>query len=137
MKKPIAILTALFILIAGMRLSMATHVCGGEVAAVKWSFSGETASCGMETDCNDGTTTRIATDCCHDHIASFSVDNQYKTPSVQIVHPAGGYADISLFPVSYLRFSAELFSTLAEYTSPPDTGPIDDVDLARICTLRI
>jgi len=41
MKKLLSILFAGMLLLSGMHMSMATHLCGGELAAVKWSFSGE------------------------------------------------------------------------------------------------
>lgn len=137
MKKTVAILTALFILIAGMHLSVATHLCGGEVAEVKWSFSGETGGCGMERGRDVDTSTHITSDCCHDHVASFTVDNQYKTPTNQISQTVGEFAHSSLLPASYLRFPVEPFSSIAKLPSSLDIGQIVDVDLAHICTLRI
>lgn len=78
MKRILAILFASLILVSGMHFTVASHRCCGELAGVKYSFTGARASCGMEEDqstpAQNGT---IRTDCCKDYLTSFAVDNHY------------------------------------------------------------
>ena len=45
MKKLFSILFAAMILLSGMHLSLATHLCGGEISAVKLSFAIDRVFC--------------------------------------------------------------------------------------------
>jgi hypothetical protein len=89
MKKLLAISFAFFIVLSGMHLSIATHFCGGEVADVKWSFFGKKATCGMEkTQQTCLAHHKIKSNCCHNIIAFYSVDNNYSPSSIQITSDA-------------------------------------------------
>jgi hypothetical protein len=48
MKKVFSISMAVLVLLSMLHLTVATHYCGGEIAASKISLSGKLASCGME-----------------------------------------------------------------------------------------
>jgi hypothetical protein len=48
MKRIFPILFSLLGFLSGMHISLATHYCQGKIAATKFSFYGEKASCGME-----------------------------------------------------------------------------------------
>jgi uncharacterized protein YxeA len=48
MKKIFSILFAVMVVLSGMHISISTHICGGEIAAVKLSVSAVKATCGME-----------------------------------------------------------------------------------------
>ena len=75
MKKVVSIILSLFLLVSGLHLTLATHICGGEVAAVKWSVAQESASCGMKPlSCEASNATHLKSNCCQDEIRSFSVD---------------------------------------------------------------
>ena len=50
MKKFISISLTFLLLAALFHFSIATHYCGGTIAATKISLSGKLASCGMEND---------------------------------------------------------------------------------------
>ena len=85
MKKGVSILLVLLLLATMIHLSIATHYCGGIIAAVKFSFSGEPATCGMECQGNEQphTGTIMTTHCCYDVLTSASTDNIY-TPSYSV-----------------------------------------------------
>ncbi len=138
MKKAVSILFAALILISGMHLSIATHICGGEVAAVKWSFSSKKADCGMETSksgcpAHNG----IASNCCHNQIAYFTVDNNYKPSTFQVKDVVKKVSQVFAVPVNV--FSTSLIYPVSSYAnvSPPDKSIANAVSLADICVFRI
>jgi len=89
MKKLLSILFATMILLSGMHLSLATHICGGEIADVKLSFADEKASCGMEMSKPQASSEKnISTEsCCKDEISDYVVDNNYNPSSLQVNEP--------------------------------------------------
>jgi len=136
MKKTFSILFVLLILVSGMHLTMATHICGGEVAAVKWSFSHEKAGCGMEST-NQSCSAIITTDCCHDQLDAFTIDSNYSPTSYQLTK-----INQLLLQVFYVPANLEfLFSkySFPTYTNilPPGTSRTRAVYLADICVFLI
>jgi hypothetical protein len=138
MRKLLSIVVVGLILVSGMHLSMATHFCGGKVAAIKWSFTGQFATCGMEACDHSGSNHEYySTDCCKNLISFFSVDQNYTPSSFQILEVT---KSSNPFPVCNIeRISDKL---LHSYTIFTDTGPPDEkiarsVELAYICVLRI
>ncbi|MHB9141190.1 MAG: HYC_CC_PP family protein, partial [Paludibacter sp.] len=78
MKKLFSILFAALILLSGMHLTLATHLCGGEVSAVKLSFIHEKASCGMCEEQTATANTAVSTEgCCKDEMSFYAVDSNY------------------------------------------------------------
>jgi hypothetical protein len=73
MKKVLSISLVLLMLTAMLHLSVATHYCGGKIAASKISLSGELASCGMEGEGKEIPLpeTNLFAHCCDD-IVTFS-----------------------------------------------------------------
>ena len=138
MKKVFSILVALLILLSGLHLTLATHICGGQVAAVKIFFSGEKATCGMENpmqSCPEHN--RIASNCCHDKIAYFTVDNNYNASTFQVLDVVKKISQVFTFPVNI--FSASLIYPITSdaNVSPPDKKIANAVSLADICVFRI
>jgi hypothetical protein len=137
MKKIFSISFAFLILLAGTNFSIATHICGGKVAAVKWSFSGEKATCGMEnskSDCSDHNT--IASNCCHNEVTVYSVDNNYNPSSFQLKEIKKKVLQVFSVPVSF-SFNAITTNFLRTDTSPPGNLLTNAVNLADICVFRI
>jgi hypothetical protein len=138
MKKLFSIFFAFLILLSGMHFSIATHFCGGKIAEVKWSFSEKKASCGMENSdqaCSnhDG----FASNCCHNKIAIYSIDDNYNPSSYQTLEIAKNllkvffiFKNISLYSIA----SSNCFYT---YISPHDNLLTSAVSLANICVFRI
>ena len=85
MKKVLSIVFAMLILFSGMHISVASHFCGGEIAAVKWSVTGEKATCGMEkaqTACP--LHQAITSGCCKDEVTVYKIDNNYSPSDFQL-----------------------------------------------------
>jgi hypothetical protein len=138
MKKLFAISFAFLILLSGMHLSIATHICGGEVAAVKWSFSGEKATCGMEgakqkCPSHNG----IASNCCQNQIIVYSVDNNYNPSSLQIKEVTKNLLQVFDIPVSISLNSFIASSSIRNNVIPPNIVLTSAVSLADICIFRI
>ena len=136
MKKVFSIVFALLILFSGMHLTLATHICGGEVAAIKLSCTGERASCGMETNNSDASSSNsIHSNCCHDKIASYSVDKNYNPSTCQLKQ-----CTLSLIQANYIPVSLTQNSKLKTQNStvfPPGNLLATNVSLSNICVFRI
>lgn len=138
MKKILSILFALVILLSGMHLSIAKHFCGGELAEVKWSFSGAKATCGMESDDNTcPNQSGISSNCCRNEVSVYAVDGSFSLSSFQFKAVTQQLSQIFVNPGSLLfRATASSFSS---HTSaiPPDNIVVSAVNLAAICVFRI
>ena len=138
MRKVLSIVIIGLILVSGMNLSLATHLCGGKVAAVKWSFTGRFATCNMEEcDHSNSNHENYSTDCCKNLISFFSVDQNYTPSAFQIQDLAKSTIHCHVcytkqFPDN-LPHSYSIFTD----TSPPDEIIARSVDLAELCVLRI
>ena len=121
-----------------MHVSLATHICGGNLAAVKLSFTGEKATCGMENSTsNTSTQNAFTSDCCQNHVTSYLVDDNYNPTSFQ-------FQDFSknLDKVFATTSNTNLFSIISSrkiYTnvSPPGVLLANNVSLSDICVYRI
>lgn len=138
MKRIFSILFAVLILISGMHLSIATHICGGEVADVKWSFTGEKATCGMESD-EQSTSSEplIASNCCQNEISILAVDNNYNPSSIQIKEITKSLLQVCNVPVSMTLPSCAASTLFSTIIGPPDNLLASAVSLPNICTFRI
>lgn len=138
MKKVLSILFALLILFSGMHFSIATHICRGEIAAVKLSFAAEKANCGMEqTENNCLLHEVIKSNCCHNLISFFAVDNNYHPSSFNIDNQNHNllqklFIPITLFVVSYTSIIINCTNVL-----PPGNMLASNVRLTNICIFRI
>jgi hypothetical protein len=136
MKKLFSIVFAMLILFSGMHVSLATHICGGEVAAMKLSFSGQKASCGMpesKTDC-DGSV-NVKSNCCHNKVAFYSVDKNYNPSTVQFKSFSNNLIQAFIIPVSLTQNST--FKTQNSTVFPPGNLLASNVSLTDICVFRI
>ena len=121
-----------------MHFNLATHFCEGEIAAVKVSFTGESASCGMANDKNSQLPgVNFKDHCCDNQDSVFAVDNNY-SPSFSV---------FKVFPQPVLQVfdipASVAFNTLASLShsnisiSPPDNILVESVSLTKICVFRI
>jgi hypothetical protein len=138
-KKGFSISLVLLLLTAMLHLSVATHYCGGNVAALKVSLSGKLASCGMECSEKDFPLpgTHFITHCCEDVLTFYGIDSNY-TPSFSVV-PSSYQYNFQVFniPVGLPVHSSEGLTSLYTNVSPPDALMSTSVDLSDICVLRI
>jgi hypothetical protein len=139
MKKAISISLTFLMLTAMLHLSVATHYCGGKIAASKISVTGKLATCGMnDVEKNiPQTGLHYTTHCCDNVMASYGIYSIY-------------FPTFSSFPesfhVNYQVLSTpcgfnfqSLISVNPIYTSvsPPDELLSSNVDLSDICIFRI
>jgi hypothetical protein len=138
MKKVFSILFAALILVSGMHLSIATHICGGKVAAVKWSVSGQKATCGMEnTKQTCPSHNGIQSNCCHNKIAFFTVDNNYNSSTFLVKDIVKVVDHIFAIPVNLATNTTLASISLYTNVSPPDKSIANAVSLVDICVFRI
>ena len=138
MKKGFSIFITALILVSSMHLSIASHLCQGEVVAVKWSFSGKLAGCGMEApvkSCpvHDG----IASNCCQNKITYFSVDHSYVPSTLPVKDLVRKYVkafDLPVICISNLVIPVPLVNA---NVSPPGKSIANSVSLPGICVFRI
>jgi hypothetical protein len=136
MKKLFSILFAALILLSGMHLSMASHYCEGELAAVKWSLDDEMASCGMATD-HQTIPNGYSEECCHDELAFYEVDNNYNPSNFQLNQPTDQLLQVFYIPENsgLLLHSTKL--TTNTNVQPPGNYIASAVSLPDICVFRI
>lgn len=138
MNKIFSISFAFLILISGMHFTIATHICGGEVAARKWSFTGKTATCGMESpeeSCpmHGG----IDSNCCQNKVTSFVVDNNYNKSVSQNLEVIEKVNLVFAIPYSLFTNTTKFNFTTYLKIKPPDDLIVSSVILSRICVFRI
>jgi hypothetical protein len=139
MKKFLTIPLALLILLSGMHFTVASHYCGGNLAATKLSFSGKQATCGMIMGhpSQNQTETRISRHCCDDKIAVYQVDNNYSPSAFHLKDITHILLHEFSFPEGFSFQSAVLALTPHTNTSPPDYCMANAVRIADICVFRI
>jgi hypothetical protein len=138
MKKLFSILFAALILLSGMHLSMATHLCGGEVSAIKLSFTHEKAGCGMcaaETVPTDKTVSNEG--CCKDEMSFYAVDSNYSPSTLQINHTANQLLQVFDIPKAFGIVSINTNSATNANVQPPGNYIASAVSLPDICVFRI
>lgn len=123
-----------------MHISLATHICGGEIAAMKLSFSGEKASCGMlqdKTDC--GVNGNVKSNCCHDKIAFYAVDNNYNPSNFQCNNVTNSISQLFYVTLFASIPSNNLIVSTNSIINKPDNlnALANAVSLADICVFRI
>ena len=139
MKKVFSISLVLLMLTAMLHLSVATHYCGGNLAASKVSLSGKLASCGMEGTEKDLPLpgTYLNKHCCDDLIAYYGIDSYY-TPSFFAISDSFQHNfQVLIIPVDLPVLSSEILKSLYTNVSPPGALMSTNVDLSDICVFRI
>jgi hypothetical protein len=139
MKKVISIALTFIILTALIHFSVATHYCGGTIAATKVSLSGKLANCGMENDEKDlpVTGTFITTHCC-DNIVVYCVINGNYFPSFTFVPESyQQYIHDFSIPENMKLNSVACLKSIYTSESPPGDFAPNSVDLSTIRIYRI
>ena len=138
MKKALSILFALLVLVSGTHLTIAKHICGGELAAVKWSFTGQKASCGMVEDLktHNSEQNAIESNCCHNELSTFTVDSNYSPSSLQLKDITEVITHVFALPATVLFQSTVVAFSSHSYFSPPDIV-VSNISQADICVFRI
>jgi hypothetical protein len=138
MKKIFSILFATLILLSGMHLSLATHYCGGEVSAVKVSFTHQKASCGMCAEEATSTDKSVSNEsCCKDEMSFYAVDNNYSPSTLQINHTANQLLQVFDIPRTIGIQFLHTNSATNTNVQPPGNYIASAVSLPDICVFRI
>jgi len=139
MKKFLSISFSLLILLSGMHFTVSTHFCGGKIAASKVSFSGEVASCGMESSVNQcpSTGTHLASNCCHNKISAFMVDSNYAPSFSNFKAFSQSALQVVNIPASFNIQPLLVSNLLNTNVHPPGNYLVTDVSLPDICVFRI
>jgi hypothetical protein len=138
-KKGFSISLSLLMLAATLHLSVATHYCSGNVAALKVSLTGKLATCGME--CSEKELplqgTNFTKHCCDDIVTFCGIDSNY-TPSFSFVSESYQY-NFQVFSISTGSpvYSIAVLKSLYINVSPPGALMSTNVDLSDICIFRI
>ena len=127
------------ILLSGMHLSLATHLCAGEVAAVKWSLSDEKASCGMEMTKPSSSSEKSisAENCCKDEISFYAVDTNYNPSTIQNNKPVNQLLQVFYIPSTIGIQFFKTASTTNKNVQPPGIFLASAVSLPDICVFMI
>jgi hypothetical protein len=138
MKKFLTIAFALLFLFSGMHLKLASHYCGGELAAVRWSANGELATCGMENPGEAAPKGMILHEtCCQDKLTQNTVDQQYQFqtfyPKSRIAPQIGSFA----IPSCMLLRSPITTSNLFSHVFPPGDVQPSEVKQEAVCVYLI
>jgi hypothetical protein len=139
MKKVISISLTSLLLATLFHFSIATHYCGGTIAATKISLSGKLASCGMEKDEDNNplSGTFFVSHCCDNHIAYYGVSSNYHPTFSYVPEVYRDHFKILNIPEGRTLQSAVLINSICTNISPPGESASTNVDLADICVYRI
>ena len=139
MKKLISISLTFLLFTALFHFSIATHYCGGSIAATKISLTGKFASCGMgnDKDCTPLSGIYFVSHCCENHLAYCGVTNNYHptfsyVPEVYRDH----FTALSIPEGTPIQF-VTLINPNCTNVSPPGELVSNHVDLSDICVYRI
>jgi hypothetical protein len=139
MKKVISISLTFLMLTAMLHLSVATHYCGGKIAASKISLTGKLATCGMNDDEKNIplTGSHYTSYCCENVLATYGINSIY-FPSFSSFHESYQmhYKALSV-PNNYNIQSLKSVNSIYTSVSPPDVSLSSSVDLSNICIFRI
>ena len=127
------------ILLSGMHLSIASHFCGGQLAAVKWSVLDEKAGCGMEMVKPVQSTQKSveAESCCKDEMTFYTVDTNYNPSTIQTHEPEHHLLQVFYIPLSSgIQFRNTSHSTNT-HVQPPGIYLASAVNLPDICVFLI
>lgn len=140
MKKILSILFAALILLSGMHLTLATHLCGGKVSAVKLSFAHEKADCGMcgEEQPVTANQTINSEDCCKNEMSFYAVDTDYSPSIFHLNKPVDQLLQVFYIPenIGFTSFSS-LYHANTNVQQPPGEYSASAVDRPLICVFRI
>lgn len=138
MKKLFSILFALIVLLSGMHISLATHICKGEVSARKLSFIGNEATCEMESSKQSCPThQKINTNCCQNQVVVYSIDDSYEAFAYKINELAKKVIQEFSIPLDSDFNSNIPVTPLHNNSGPPIITYASAVSLADICVFRI
>ncbi len=139
MKRLISIPLLVMILFTGINIDIASHYCGGRLAATKISLTGEPATCGMEEHSVANTPNgSITKHCCDNVILSMSIGLNYvPSANLSVSDNTPGLNHFYIAPEGSIRDQGRLPSYLFSIIRPPGNFIPNDVEQQSICIFRI
>lgn len=139
MRKGISILFALIVILAGARLSIATHYCCNKVAAIKVSLSGKLASCGMENteESIPAMGNFLTSHCCDNQVINVGIINNYTSPVSNFTENTKSFLQFYYYHLSQSFYSKTVSDSFYTSIRPPGRFTVSDVDPDDICVFRI
>jgi hypothetical protein len=139
MRKGFSILFAILMVFSAAHVTIATHYCGGAIAATKISLSGELATCGMEGDGAECSATgnHLKSHCCDNNLLTIGIVNN-STPPVSITEEnIQSQVHITYLPVDQSLYLTYFTKPSLTAFNPPGEFPASAVNLNAICSFRI
>jgi hypothetical protein len=139
MRKGVAILFVLVMMLSGVHVTIATHFCDGKVADTKVSLFGKLASCGMENTTEKFPFQRdfLASHCCDNQVTIIGIVNNFTPPVSIFTENTQNFQNIYYLPVSQLFDSNTISKYFYTSISPPGRFAFSSVSLDDICVFRI
>jgi len=138
MKKIISIPLIILLLSTGVSVKVATHYCGGHVAATKVSLTGELATCGMEsTENGNSSQETLKKHCCDDVISAYSFDNNYVPSFFSVEKPFQHIISLFILPVDLTIGQYKNLNAALNNIKPPGNYFYNSTDLPVLCIFRI
>jgi hypothetical protein len=139
MRKTASVLMAMILLLTGIHLSIASHLCQGRVVDVNISVtSANLSSCCMTGEVISSPSGKtFKTHCCINELTTLSVDSNY-SPShfkdidvyQKVIHISGAFLKDIVEDLDFTSYSRSAHS-------PPGIYRKNAVELADICVFRI
>lgn len=122
-----------------MHFTVATHYCGGKLAASKVSFSGELASCDMEGLVDECFTpgNHLNLNCCNNKVSAFAVEHFYAPSFTEITTFAQHILQFFTVPAYHEGQSPIATNLISTDAGPPGNILVSAVSLPKICVFII
>jgi hypothetical protein len=139
MRKAFSILFVLIVTLTATHITVATHLCGGEIAATKVSLSGKLATCGMEgtEESCPSSGNQFSNYCCDNQVTTIGIITNFTTPVSLTQEIIQNNDQLFYVPVSELFHSISANNITYTSFNPPGRFLTSSVRLSDICVFRI
>jgi hypothetical protein len=139
MRKGISIVAIVVLLLSGAHYTIATHFCGGKIAATKVSLSGQLATCGMEgtEESCPSPGNHLKTHCCDNTVKTIGIIYNFNPPATIQNEISHNIIYISYIPIDQSLNKLSVLYSLFTDSGPPGGFSATAVNLDNICALRI
>ena len=137
MKRAAASILALILILSGMHLTLATHLCGGQRIGATVTFGATAQSCCKKERSDISTGLQLQRTCCDNHLSTWSVDTSYyPTPNGLLK------TNLTSLPFYVYAYPTALWKVactpiLHSVIHPPGRLSFNAVELPRIGVFRI
>ena len=130
---------AILVLLTGIHLSIASHICQGKLVAVNLTITGKnTTSCGMEGSTPSAPSgIIIKKHCCVNDLTTLAVDSNYSPSFAKSIDVSQKVIHIPGIPLTEIVKDLAFTHYSHPIISPPGISRTNTVELADICVFRI